>query len=569
MPGGCLKLRFRAVGQPRDVARAVSVHPVQIECAGLGAIRPKHNAPAVGRPHWKAILTGVEGQLRQRVPRPVVHPDVALLAVGDVHHQLLAVRREPRIRPEGARRTQHRPLAVARQPVDRARGRRGRAGHIHERALGRHRQFRAACGWKCGDAFKRRHRRAHRLEASEIETHREDRPLVQVDQMAAFALVALRRARPARHIPAGVPAAHDHLRRPARQWSDDEVRRVPVALRRRVLGVEHRLSARQRLRPPLPSGAGAESAENLRRAPSRRNAHQPHIGGCPRPREENRVVVGPRAAEVLGDAAEHDRGAPSDRDLLQRAAGKERQPLAVRREERIHSAFGAGERSGLQLVELADEQACRACLSRDEREGRAVRRQNRRRADGGRQRRVGADAGEQRPRCGHGGRLPGRPQHQQHAREDDRHARDRPRQGAPPQRTRWPPVRRQAPRRRPSRTRPRARGAHSACRRGAASDPSADSARSTWRSAGGRSAGSGVPRRLQLHDRRQRVGEVLARERARAGQHLEEHDAERPDVGALVDRLARAPARAPCRRRCRGSCPSAVIAGEVIVGELR
>ena len=65
------------------------------------------------------ILTGVEGQLRQRVPRPVVHPDVALLAVGDVERQLLAVRREPRIRPVGLRRAEHRRLAVARHPVDR------------------------------------------------------------------------------------------------------------------------------------------------------------------------------------------------------------------------------------------------------------------------------------------------------------------------------------------------------------------------------------------------------------------------------------------------------------------
>ena len=37
-----------------------------------------------------------------------------------------------------------------------------------------------------------------------------------------------------------------------------------------------------------------------------------------------------------------------------------------------------------------------------------------------------------------------------------------------------------------------------------------------------------------------------------AGQHLEEHHAERPDVGALVDGACRAPARATCRPRCRG-----------------
>ena len=42
---------------------------------------------------------------------------------------------------------------------------------------------------------------------------------------------------------------------------------------------------------------------------------------------------------------------------------------------------------------------------------------------------------------------------------------------------------------------------------------------------------------------------------ALARQHLAQHHAERPDVGALVDRLARAPAPAPCRPPCRGSRP--------------
>ena len=52
----------------------------------------------------------------------------------------------------------------------------------------------------------------------------------------------------------------------------------------------------------------------------------------------------------------------------------------------------------------------------------------------------------------------------------------------------------------------------------------------------------------------------LAGERAPPGQHLVEHAAERPDVGALVDRLARAPARGSCRRPCRGSRRRASVA---------
>ena len=65
-----------------------------------------------------------------------------------------------------------------------------------------------------------------------------------------------------------------------------------------LLGEEHRLTARQRLRPPLPRRAWAEGAKHRRRATGRRDAHQ-RRDECPRPREDNRVVVGPRTAEVL------------------------------------------------------------------------------------------------------------------------------------------------------------------------------------------------------------------------------------------------------------------------------
>ena len=77
------------------------------------------------------------------------------------------------------------------------------------------------------------------------------------------------------------------------------------------------------------------------------------------------------------------------------------------------------------------------------------------------------------------------------------------------------------------------------------------------------------PVRLALEHERQRVGDVLAPKRALAGQHLVEDDAERPDVAALVDGAARAPARDSCRPRCRGSRRACVIAGVVIVGDVR
>ena len=45
--------------------------------------------------------------------------------------------------------------------------------------------------------------------------------------------------------------------------------------------------------------------------------------------------------------------------------------------------------------------------------------------------------------------------------------------------------------------------------------------------------------------------------------------AERPDVAALVHGLARAPAPGSCTRPCRGSSRACIIAGDVIVGDMR
>ena len=142
LPFGCHEgpLVLTAIGQPRDVAGTVGVHPIQIAEAGLA----RSDANTICRPSGVQtgfILARVERQLRQRVPLPLVHPDVALPAIGDVECELLAVRREPRIRPVGFRRAEHRRLAVACHPVNRRSRSSRRAWHVHERAV----QEKATC----------------------------------------------------------------------------------------------------------------------------------------------------------------------------------------------------------------------------------------------------------------------------------------------------------------------------------------------------------------------------------------------------------------------------------------
>ena len=97
-------LLVRAVGESRRLARAVRVDPVEIDDALLRSVGAEHDPLAIRRPHGESIVPRIERQLRERVARPVVHPDITLLAVRDLHRELLAVGRESRIRPAGLRR---------------------------------------------------------------------------------------------------------------------------------------------------------------------------------------------------------------------------------------------------------------------------------------------------------------------------------------------------------------------------------------------------------------------------------------------------------------------------------
>ena len=95
----------------------------------------------------------------------------------------------------------------------------------------------------------------------------------------------------------------------------------------------------------------------------------------------------------------------------------------------------------------------------------------------------------------------------------------------------------------------RSRSARRRCHAGGASDrgqaPAKKLDRLAWPagSASSRARRAAPPPACRTHRR--------PRTRA-SGQHLEEHDTERPDVRAPVDRLALAPARGSCTPRCRG-----------------
>ena len=69
--------------------------------------------------------------------------------------------------------------------------------------------------------------------------------------------------------------------------------------------------------------------------------------------------------------------------------------------------------------------------------------------------------------------------------------------------------------------------------------------------------------------RRERIADVLAVERAAAGEHLVEHAAERPDVAALVGGPSLRLLGAHVRRGAEDHAHAGIIAGDVIVGELR
>ena len=83
---------------------------------------------------------------------------------------------------------------------------------------------------------------------------------------------------------------------------------------------------------------------------------------------------------------------------------------------------------------------------------------------------------------------------------------------------------------------------------------------------GGVRGGQRLPVRLALQDARDHVGHRLAREGLAPGEAFVEHAAERPDVGALVDRAAARLLGAHVRRGAENDAGARVLPC-VIVGE--
>ena len=123
-------LVFRAGGRPRDLSPVPSALTQYSSCKPFQryqrdpSTEREDHAPSgvqTGYASWPGKVNCVSVSRAHSYS-----PEVTLLATEDLERQFLAVRREPRIRPVGVRRAQHRRLAVARQPVDRT-SRRGRA----------------------------------------------------------------------------------------------------------------------------------------------------------------------------------------------------------------------------------------------------------------------------------------------------------------------------------------------------------------------------------------------------------------------------------------------------------
>ena len=174
----------------------------------------------------------------QRASRPVVHPDVSLAPVSNVHGDSPAVGREFGVVPLGrlcAKRGK-RPGPV--HPHDRACAECVPAGNVGHRARLRQGQLRTAPAVIRLDAINRTRRRTGHRQSPEVEGHRKQRVVLHVHDVAAA------------RIASEVAAALDDRALAGRQGLDDQRRPRPDD-HLRAGGIEDTGASRQYLREAM------------------------------------------------------------------------------------------------------------------------------------------------------------------------------------------------------------------------------------------------------------------------------------------------------------------------------
>ena len=210
-------LRILAFRQPLRVARPVGALPVEVERRLVGPVGAEGDAAAVRRPHRPLVRGAIECQARQRVALPFVDGHVELATLLDVHRELPAIGREAEVPVAAGQGSQRLWPAFPAQPQDGHFAPDAPAGQEYERPPIREGELRPREPRSGSDALQHRDRRAAPLETTCIEGHREQRPFVHVDQVAAPEIAAV------------VSAALNDAPRAARQRLDDEARALEVA----------------------------------------------------------------------------------------------------------------------------------------------------------------------------------------------------------------------------------------------------------------------------------------------------------------------------------------------------
>src|SRR6266478_4945226 len=139
---------------------------------------------AVGRPDRARVRFTAEGQTRQSVAFPLVHPNVHPLAVPDLQGQTLPVGGERRRYVGTKSFPQGCELALTVHPVDGDVLNHGAASDIDKVSALRKGELRPASGGIRDDAIKDWGWLASYFQALEVERHGKERAFVHVDQVA-------------------------------------------------------------------------------------------------------------------------------------------------------------------------------------------------------------------------------------------------------------------------------------------------------------------------------------------------------------------------------------------------